>query len=62
MQGSAKKTNFGEPPRGGWERGGLVGGRSWRENRAKERPTNKPPSGRAGAAWSGVALSAMAQK
>lgn len=61
-QGSAKKTNFGEPPRGGWEQGDLGDGRSWREKRAKERTTTKPPSGRAGAAWSGAALSALAQK
>ena len=47
--GGGKAKPLGEPPLGGGrERGGLVGGRSWREKRAKERPTNKPPSGAGG--------------
>ena len=61
-QDSAKKSNSGEPPRGGWERGGVGGWALMAREASQERPTTKPPSGRAGAAWGGVALSALAQK
>ena len=46
-QGSAKKSNFGEPPRGGWERGGL-GCWALMAREASQRATDKQATERAG--------------